>query len=236
MGGDGTAGPDRHTFTDEMSDRDPQPIGTLIDRKGLPNVTTTEPAPCDIAAIIRRQRLDAFHRQCPPEFHVAIDEAKLPNLQAWKESDAWHGDFPGLWLWSKATGMGKTRMLWRKFGELHVQRGMSVQRTTGLNLAEEYHDAFNRNQTANFYRAICCVQVVMMDDLDKMPLPERNLGFGATEHAARNARMLRELFDTFYEEHTRVVVTANQPIAWFAQRIGESAERRMRAVCVEVNF
>ncbi len=48
--------------------------------------------------------------------------------------------------------------------------------------------------------------------------------------------MLRELFDTFYEDHTRVVVMANQPIAWFAQRIGESAERRMRAVCVEVNF
>lgn len=222
-----------------MDDTDPVPMSSLAEsiRKewGLLEVRT-QPAPFDVREAVRRQRLETFHRFCPPEFHQKIDMTKIRNQKAWADADKWQGEFPGVWLWSKETGEAKTRMLWRKFGQLHVDAGLSVQRVTGLNLAEEYADCFRCGKTAQFYRHLCGTDVVMLDDLDKMPLPDEGQGFGEREAGVRGARMLRELFDTFYEEHTRVLVTANQPIQWFEERIGPSAERRMRTVCTEIEF
>lgn len=206
-------------------------------RKSWGITEATEPAkPFDVDAYVRGQRMASFKRFCPAEFAEAIDRTLIRNLTAWDDADTWGGEFPGVWLWSKETGEAKTRMLWRKFGQMHVERGMTVMRTTGLNLSEEYHDAYQKNRTSDFYRHMCGVNVVMLDDLDKMALPEHGQGFGERDQATRNARMLRELFDTFYEEHMRVLVTANEPIAWFAERVGESAERRMREVCREIKF
>lgn len=190
----------------------------------------------DVAAIIRAQRLDRFREFCPPEFRARIDRGLIPNLAAWDRADEWAGSSPGLWLWSATTGRAKTRMLWRKFGQLHVEHGMSVMRVSGLNLAEEYHDAFNGNRTASFYRELTRCDVLMLDDLDKMPLPQRKQGFSEHQHADRNARMLREVFDHIYENHTPTLITANEPIQWFSERVGASAERRMRTTCTEIEF
>lgn len=221
-----------------MSD-EPKTMGSLADefRKlwGLES-TPVVAKEFDLTAYVRDQRKQTFLSFCPEEFAQKIDRSKIPNLAAWDEADKWNGEFPGVWLWSNETGEAKTRMLWRKFGLLHVEKGMTVQRTTGLNLAEEYHDFHKKNCTAMFYRHMSGCQVVMLDDLDKMALPCEGMGFTEREEAARNGRMLRELFDTFYEEHTRVLVTANEPIKWFSDRIGPSAERRMRAVCREIAF
>ncbi len=203
---------------------------------GLEDKPLAEPKEFDLQSYLREQRMNAFKRFCPEEFLKAIDRRKIRNLVAWDLADQWDGSFPGLWLWSHDTGEAKTRMLWRKFGQCHVEKGMTVQRTTGLNLSEEYHDAYQKNRTSDFYRHIVGCQVVMLDDLDKMALPNEQLGYSERDQGARNGRMIRELFDTFYEEHIRVVVTANEPIKWFAERIGESAERRMRSVCVEIPF
>lgn len=223
-----------------MSDREPQQLGDLAEgfRKmwGMPDGPLPEPPPVDRAAERRKQRMEIYKRQCPAEFLQPIDRRKIKNLAAWDEADAWPVTFPGCWLWSRETGEAKSRMLWRQFGRAHVEKGMSVQRTTGLNLSEEYHDCHKKNCTSQFYRQMAGTEVVMLDDLDKMNLPAGGQGFGEREEGMRNARMLRELFDTFYEEHTRVLVTANEPISWFAERIGESAERRMRAVCTEIHF
>lgn len=220
--------------------RAPQSIGSLADhfrKEWKIEYAEIGPAPTyNLAAHIKRQRMESFHKSCPEEFHQAIDRTKIKNLKAWDEADKWDITAPGIWIWSHATGEAKTRMLWRKFGQAHVEKGLTVQRTTGLNLAEEYHDCYKRNTTSLFYRMICATDVVMFDDLDKMRLPEDGQGYAEREEASRNARMLRELFDTFYEEHTQVLVTANEPISWFADRIGESAERRMRAVCTEIKF
>jgi hypothetical protein len=188
------------------------------------------------AELIRQQRLTRFNEFCPAEFRAKIDRAKIPCLEAWDDADKWNGEFPGLWIWSEDTGKAKTRMLWRKFGHLHVRLAKNILRVTGINLAEEYHDSFNKSKTADFYRALMAVDVVMLDDLDKMALPEQGDGFGQQEQAARNGRMLRELFDKFYEHHVPVLVTANQPIEWFGQRIGASGERRMRECCRVVSF
>jgi hypothetical protein len=195
-----------------------------------------EEAAAHTRRLIREQRREAFRRFCPEEFRQKIDRTKIPNVAAWDEADAWSGGCPGLWLWSHETGEAKTRMLWRKFGQLHAEQGKTVLRVTGLNLAEEYHDCYKRNCTAQFYRHMCGVQVVMLDDLDKMPLQRRDQGYAERDNAVQNGRMLRELFDTFYEERTPVLVTANEPIAWFADILGPSTERRMRAVCREVAF
>lgn len=188
----------------------------------------------DVQQLVRAQRLDHFRSLCPPRFLEKIDRTKIPNLAGWDDADTWTGGCPGVWLWSHETGEAKTRFLWRKFGEFHVEQGKTVARVTGLNLAEEYHDCFVRARTDLFYARFDRVDVVMLDDLDKMDLPAEGTSFAEQDRGARNARMLRELFDKFYEQLTPVLVTANEPIAWFAARIGPSGERRMRAVCREV--
>jgi hypothetical protein len=202
-----------------------------------PEGTPVRPAePFDAAAYVRQQRLARFKEHCPVEFQQKIDLAKVENLVAWNEADAWQGSHPGLWLWSYGTGKAKSRMLWRKFGHLHVRQAKTVLRVTGFNLAEEYHDKLNSNRTFAFYQRLQAVDVVMLDDLDKMKLPEETDGFHEKEVSARNARMLREVFDRFYEQHTPVLVTSNEPIAWFEERIGPSGGRRMREVCKEIDF
>lgn len=221
-----------------------QTMGSLADEfRRLWGLAPRDPnaAPLPVPTVedlIRDQRRENFRRFCPKEFQQKIDRTKIPNLAAWDEADKWNGRAPGIWLWSHSTGEAKSRMLWRKFGQLHVEQGRTVVRITGLNLAEDYHDHFNKNATAQFYRHLAGRkgQVVMLDDLDKMPLPAADLGYAERVHADRNARMLREVFDMFYEEHVPVLVTANEPIAFFAERCGPSTERRMKAVCTEVTL
>lgn len=187
------------------------------------------------AELKRRSRLERFLGICPEEFRQRIDPARLAAPAAWAEADAWTGTAPGLWLWSHGTGRGKTRMLWRKFGQLHVERGFGVLRLTGAHLAEEYHDAHARARTADFYTQFRRLDAVFLDDLDKLALPDPDAPRDA--HAALvNGRMVRELFDEFYAHRIPVLVTANEPIAYFAERLGPSAERRLREVCREIEF
>ncbi len=195
-----------------------------------------EPVRFDATAYVRQQRLERFKEFCPAEFREKIDRTRIPNLAAWDEADVWRGDHPGLFIWSHDTGLAKSRMLWRKFGQLHVEHGKTVVRVTGLNLSEEYHDAYHHNKTSEFYSGLMRFGVVMLDDLDKMPLPELRQGFAQHANADRNARMLREIFDRFYQHHTPVLVTANEPMTWFEERIGASGGRRMREVCREIAF
>lgn len=207
---------------------------------GLLPLDTSKPKapakPLDVAAMVRAQRLEHFKRLCPAEFRGKIDRKRLGNPAAWDEAEKWNGSFPGVWLWSHETGEAKSRFLWHKFGDLHVNRAKSVMRVTGLNLAEDYADARQGGKTFKFYDRFGNVEVVMLDDLDKMDLPADGLSLAEKDRAMRNARFLRELFDTFYEEHTPVLVTANEPISWFGDRIGASCERRMREVCREIEF
>lgn len=209
----------------------------LIAPEGTPTkVMTPEEEAAVTAKVIENNRMERFRLMCPPEFQKKIDTTLIPNLEAWNLADKWNGGFPGIWIWSNDTGKAKSRMLWRKFGQLHVRNGKVVARITGANLAEEYHDAFNKSRTAEFYAQFGKMGVVMLDDLDKMAMPDSELPYGQQEQGLRNGRMLRELFDRFYEWHVPVLVTANEPINFFAQRIGPSAERRMREVCQEVSF
>lgn len=206
-----------------------------------PRAADAPPAPePDVSKLIEEQRMQNFRRFCPEEFLRPIDRKLIPNGVAWDQGDAWTGSFPGIWLWSTGTGEAKTRLLWRLFGRFHVRQGKTVIRVTGLSLAEDYGDAVRHGRTERFYARFPKHAVVMLDDLDKMVLPtiegERQLGFAEDEQASRNARMLRELFDGFYEEHTPVLVTANRNIAWFAARCGPSTERRMMAVCKEIEL
>jgi Cdc6-like AAA superfamily ATPase len=170
-----------------------------------------------------------FKQVCPREFQQKIDRSKIGNLAAWDLADTWTGSHPGIWIWSHDTGEAKSRMLWRKFGELHVNHGKTVMRITGLNLSEAYHDAFFKNHTSEFYGRFGKINVIMLDDLDKMALNDSDGG-------QRNARMLRELFDRFYEQHKPVMVTSNENIAWFEERAGPSAGRRMKETCKEIEF
>lgn len=209
----------------------------LIPPAGTPSKKlTAEEEAAVTAKVIRDNRMERFRLMCPIEFQKKIDESQIPNLEAWKIADKWEGGFPGIWIWSNDTGKAKTRMLWRKFGQLHVKQGKVVARITGVNLAEEYHDAFNKSRTSEFYAQFAKLGIVMLDDLDKMAMHDPSAPFGQQEQGLRNGRMLRELFDKFYEWHVPVLVTSNEPIKFFAERIGPSAERRMREVCHEIAF
>ncbi len=202
-----------------------------------PEGTPVTPTPeFDVKAYVVAQRMARFKEFCPVEFQKKIIPKLIESPAAWALADAWEGTHKGVWLWSHGTGMAKSRMLWRKYGQLHVRKGKSVLRITGFNLAEAYHDSLIIGKTSSFYGRIMGCDVVMLDDLDKMKLPDDADGFKEKEEGARNARMLRELFDRFYERHAPVLVTANEPIAWFTERIGPSGGRRMAEVCDEICF
>ena len=178
-----------------------------------------------VREFIRAQRMDAFKASCPAEFRQKIDPALIPNPKAWAAADGWSGAHPGLWLWSHATGRAKTRMLYRKFGWLHVDRGRSVLKITGQHLAEEYFGYHMQGHPRAFYGWVLGYDVVMLDDLDKIDLADR-----------RAPRMCRELFDEFYAQRKPVLVTANENIEHFQARIGDSTARRMSSVCREIEF
>jgi hypothetical protein len=186
--------------------------------------------------LVRQQRIDRFNEFCPVEFRQKIDEAKIPNLAAWRAADSWNGAHPGLWLWSTNTGEAKTRMLWRKYGQLHVDQGKTVLRISGVNLSEAYTEAYHNSKTEYFYSRFAKMAVVMLDDIDKIPLSEEMQSYKEKEMAERNTRMLHQLFNMFYEWRKPVLVTANQNIAWFHERIGDSGARRIRSVCTEIEF
>lgn len=189
-----------------------------------------------ILAMVRSQRHERFKEFCPVEFLQKIDESKIPNIAAWRAADSWTGCHPGLWLWSADTGEAKTRMLWRKYGQFHVDQGKTVLRISGVNLSEAYSEAYFNSTTDRFYARFAKMNVVMLDDLDKIPLVEAMQSFKEKEIAERNVRMLHQLFNHFYEWHKPLLVTANQPIQWFQDRIGESGARRIRAVVKEIDF
>ena len=212
---------------------DPMPISAAL--PALASTGQRVPFDDDAAtrALVRAQRLDTFRCFCPAEFLKAIDETKIRDMAAWGRADIWDGRFPGVWLWSADTGEAKTRMLWRQFGRLHVDQGRMVCRVTGLNLAEAYGEAYFENKTTAFYKRFEKFDVWMLDDLDKMKLPD---GHHYDSTGDRNGRMLREVFDKFYEAHKPVLVTANEPIDWFQERLGKSTARRMREVCTEIEF
>ena len=182
-------------------------------------------APYDPAAAIREQRMAHFKELCPPEFLKPIDRSLLPVLRAWDESDAWAGSTPGVWLWSRETGQGKTRMAWRQFGRLHVNHGKHCLKATGQALAEEYFTYHMDGEPRAFYRWLARCDVLFIDDIDKIDLQDR-----------RYCRMLRELFDELYAARKPVCVTSNEPISYFAKFCGESCCRRMREVAREIHF
>ena len=190
-----------------------------------PQLITPEEEESNVRNAIRAQRMDAFKARCPEEFRSKIDRALIPNLKAWDQADAWAGTFPGVWLWSRETGRAKTRMLWRQFGRLHVDHGKSVLKITGQALAEEYFRYHMAGEPRAFYHWVKRHDIIMLDDLDKLDMEDR-----------RAPRMCRELFDELYSFHKPVLVTANEPIAHFQRRIGDSTARRMNSVCTEIAF
>lgn len=190
-----------------------------------PATLRIEPTEDEVQAAARKGRLVQFQEICPAEFRPKIDEALLPNLGSWREADKWDGSHLGIFLWSHETGRAKTRMLWRQFGRLYVERGKRVIKFTGQKLAEVYFGYHMDGDPSGFYRWIMSHQVLMLDDLDKIRFDDE-----------RATRMLRELFDQLYSARHAVLATSNEPIEFFSKHIGESGARRIRAVCREIKF
>ncbi|PAW75152.1 MAG: hypothetical protein B9S38_02380 [Verrucomicrobiia bacterium Tous-C4TDCM] len=210
---------------------EPKPMGSLMAEIAAKWKLAGELAPpgtgkkFDIEEYVREQRMAIFKELCPAEFRAPIDRTLLPNLKAWDEADAWSGTHPGLWLWSHGTGRGKTRMAWRLLGRLHVRHGRQIVKASGQQLAEKYFEHHMDGDPRGFYRWLLRFDTILIDDLDKVDLRDR-----------RYVRMIRELFDELYARRKPVVVTSNEPIAFFRKIAGESCARRMHEVCNEIPF
>lgn len=211
------------------TEKHPQAIESFRDawlKAGLiaPEAPKPEAKPFDIAEAVRAQRTERFRALCPEEFYQKIDRSLLPNLAAWDLADAWNLAAPGLWLWSHETGKGKSRMAWRLFGRAHVSLGKYVLKASGQSLCENYFEAHMDGDPRRFYRRMLEPDILVIDDLDKAEITERN------------RRAIRELFDDLYSHRKAVVITANEPIEWFRASLGESCVRRMNEVCREIKF
>lgn len=191
---------------------------------GLIDTNAPKPAPVDTYAYLRAQRLERFKAHCPAEFSQKIDRSRLPNLPAWDAADAWGFCSPGLWLWSHESGRGKSRMAWRLYGRAHVERGLYCVKGSGQSLCEDYFAYHMDGNPRGFYRDLLKVDILIIDDIDKADFTERN------------KRTIRELFDELYAHRKAVIVTAQEPISFFANVIGDSCVRRMREVCREIPF
>ena len=217
--------PEPLSFVDALR-RDWLAAGLITAEPRQPAIPLTQEQEAErVRLYVRTQRMEAFKTSCPAEFRAKIDRARIPNLDAWDRADAWTGSHPGIWLWSHETGHAKSRMLWRQFGRLHVERGKAVLKISGQALAEQYFGYHMSGNPRAFYHWVMAYDVVMLDDLDKIDLDDK-----------RAPRMCRELFDEFYAHQKPVLVTANEPIAHFQKRVGESTSRRMSEVCAEVKF
>lgn len=205
-------------------------ISNLIPQVGIKSESETTESGEDVTRkILEKQRLERFLATCPAEFRKPINRALIANLSAWDRADLWSGEFPGVWIWSAETGRCKTRMLWRKFGQLHVKHGKTILKSSAQNLCEEYFSFHMDGDPRAFYRWVLKHDVVMIDDADKIDVRDQ-------AKDVRSGRMFRELFDELYANNRPTLVTANKRIDHFEKTLGESAARRMRAVCVEIEF
>lgn len=217
------------THTQAAQEIEPSPFAAMREawiKAGVidPNAPTPAAQPLDTAAVVRESRMNRFREVCPAEFRKNIDRAMLPNLAAWDEADAWSMSSPGIFLWSHASGKGKSRMAWRIFGRAHVELGKHVLKCSGQSLVEDYFECHMDGEPRNFYRRMLAPEILIIDDFDK------------AEFSERNRRAIRELWDELYANRKAVVVTSNEPIEWFIKPLGESCVRRMREVCREIAF
>lgn len=203
---------------------------SLWDILGIPRPAVIDPAAAEkdreavTRAMIKQQRLRNFLDRCPTEFRQRIDRDRLPNPEGWDDADKLiPGHYPGAWVWSAATGMCKTRLAWKKFGEAENRLGLRPVLITGKNLYDLFYSTWRDGAPEEFSRFFKAFDFVILDDLDKFPADDQ-----------RAANALRQLFDDFYTRHTSVLVTANMGPREFSERIGDSTFRRFCEVCREV--
>lgn len=176
--------------------------------------------------ILTRDRAKWFEERCPEEFKGAFvpERSRAPHV-ALQQAMLWRGAFPGVWLWSNATGQGKTRMMWTLVRVARVDLGRSILEYTGQQWADEFWRHHMDGKADELWGWLKRWDVLVLDDVDKI-----NVG------DVRQQRALREFFDVIYRERKPAIVTANKPPSWIAETLGQSAERRVAESFTAIRF
>jgi hypothetical protein len=172
------------------------------------------------------QRTKSFFDRCPAEFAVPIDRRRMrAPAAAVDRALSWRATFPGVWLWSEASGQGKTRVLWQLYRIARVDLGKSVLERTGQQWADEVWHHHMEGKSHELWGWLARWDVLVFDDLDKVNIDDQ-----------RQVRALREVFDLIRRERMPAVVTTNRPPEWVESAMGGSAERRVVESFTAIRF
>jgi len=176
--------------------------------------------------VLAEQRRKVFGRRCPDEFAVPIERQRMKApASAVDRALSWSMTSPGLWLWSSATGQGKTRVLWELYRIAYTERGKSICELTGQQWADEVWQHHMAGTMQQLWGWLMRWDLLVLDDLDKANLTDE-----------RQARAMRELLDVLYRGRVPAVVTANRPPSWITEMLGQSAGRRAAEAFTAIRF
>lgn len=161
-----------------------------------------------------KERMRRFKEVCPSEFFQKIDLTKIKNATAFAKVVSWSGQFPGPLAYGP-TGTGKTRSAWSVLGRLWVREGKAFRWYSAKRLTDSFFEYHMEGRPEAFWRGLGGVNLILLDDMDKM------------ESSERNNTVLFELYDWLTREQHPAITTTNQGQDWWANRMGEAFARRM---------
>lgn len=178
---------------------------------------------------ILKERIRAFEKLCPPEFRQPLDhrlpKAALPHVDS---VVGWEFNPKGLLLMGQ-TARAKTRLVWQLLRRLYIdeKRSLSVfDSTRSFDLL--CADAFLNGTARQWVEEQCAVDVLFLDDIEKMKFTERP-----------EVELFR-IIDHRSKWWLPTIITTNATGAGLEAKMTENRGaplvRRLREFCTIINF
>jgi DNA replication protein DnaC len=183
----------------------------------------------------RNQREQNFRELCPILYRET-DTARLPNRAAYRKVMAWKFGARGLLLVGE-TGRGKTRSAWKLLDRLYLAEERSLRTLDAAGVQLGVAREWGKPDTAErWVEKLCAVDVLFLDDLDKVKFTEAAALAIYTIFERRPANG-RPIIATLNQRGDDLVarLTVNERGEQFPG-CGAAIVRRMREFCELVEF
>jgi DNA replication protein DnaC len=149
---------------------------------------------------------DRWAEVCSDEFYRAANPLKLPRPDKWKEAQAWKYAESGLLLHGPSR-TGKS-MIAHLLAKREMAEGRSLKIINDYRFSHQCVTAFRDGYGEAFVASLYEVDLLLWDDLGKMPISERALG------------EMAGVFETRTAGNKRMIVTTEFPGAALVKRLG----------------
>jgi DNA replication protein DnaC len=149
---------------------------------------------------------DRWAEACADEFYRAADPVKLPRPDKWREAQRWKYAENSLLLHGPSR-TGKS-MIAHLLAKREMAEGRSVRIINDYRFSHQCVTAFRDGFGEAFVASLYGVDLLLWDDLGKMPISERALG------------EMAGVFETRTAGNKRMIVTTEFPGAALVKRLG----------------